>query len=174
MLQNVVPSVTAALCEVMYNYTCCIARTGGTHSYHRVDVQLDALTCARIRSTVLQVACGPGAPVTLKPLGCLQVQATAHDPTDRPIDRSRSSAAEWIGRSDRRWWRWEVAWHHGDWMFNDEWVLLIRLFVFWLVASTYVLCLAYYNTTVSATLVVSIEWCVVECREVWLKSRGLF
>jgi len=94
--------------------------------------------------------------------------------SDRPIDRSRSSAAEWIGRSDRRWWRWEVAWHHGDWMFNDEWVLLIRLFVLWLVASTYVLCLAYYNTTVSGTLGVSIEWCVVECREVWLKSRGLF
>lgn len=101
MLQNLVSSVTTALCEVIYNYTCCIARTGGTHSYHRVDVQLDALTCARIRSTVLQVACGPGAPVTLKLLGCLQVQATAHDPTDRPTDRSEPLERCWVNR--KKW-----------------------------------------------------------------------
>jgi len=57
-------------------------------------VQLDVLTCARIRSTVLQVACGPGAPVTLKPLGCLQVQATAHDPTDRSIGAALALLSE--------------------------------------------------------------------------------
>ena len=120
-LRNVVCSVTTALWEVIYNYTCCIARTGGgTHSYHRVDVQLDALTCARIRGTVLQVACGPGAPITLKPLACLQVCCRlravralqshwSHSPvykcrrlpTIRTIDRSGPLERYWVNR--KKW-----------------------------------------------------------------------
>jgi len=49
---------------------------------------------------VLQVACGPGAPVTLKPLGCLQVLATAHDPTDRPTERSIGAARALLSESE--------------------------------------------------------------------------
>jgi hypothetical protein len=53
-------------------------------------VEQAVLTSAGMRSTVQQVACGPGAPVTLKPLRRVYVRAgrPAHETIDRSIGRS--------------------------------------------------------------------------------------
>lgn len=54
-------------------------------------MQQDVLTSASMRFTVQQVACGPGAPVTLKPIRRVYVRAGR--PVRETIDRSVGAPA---------------------------------------------------------------------------------